>query len=299
MGDFGRSLRQLRESQGLSPERASGLTRVPVHHLIALESEQFQVLPSVASARGFVRLLAKLYKVDAQALVSQYEATLASGSAAPAIPLSQTNATIFKAQPSGRGHAGLSAGVGAVILILLALGWMRGNQESTVLTALAPETKEAASKAPSARRPAAEPAPAIEPEPVAPGQPSTVVAGNESAPVATPPVSPPPPVETPSFRLEIQANEQSWVQAAVDGGEVREALLQAGERLLWTATDAMDVTIGNAGGLVLMFNGESAPVLGEPGQVVRLRVTKDGIDKVRKFRSAPRPETLPSSALAF
>ncbi|MEW6324586.1 MAG: RodZ domain-containing protein [Nitrospirota bacterium] len=301
MGEFGQALRQLRETQGLSPERASVVTRVPVHHLLALEAEQFQELPSNASARGFIRLLARLYKADEPALIRQFESALASaGPIEPPIPLSQTNATIFRAQPS-RSHAGLSVGVGAVAVILLALAWMRGNQEPIMMTvASAP-----ASKAPAKKAVAPRPSPEAKAEAPAPEPPITqpaTVTGSEAAPAATSPadaVSSPAPAVTPEFRLEIQANEQSWVQATVDGSETREALLQAGERLEWTAREAMDVTLGNAGGLILSVNGEASPVLGESGQVVRLRATRDGIEKVRRFRTAPRPETLPPSALAF
>lgn len=307
MGEFGQYLRRLRESQGLSPERVCSLTKVPVRHLIALESEEFQSLPSDASARGFVKLLARQYKVNEQELLRQYDGAVApQGPVAPPLPLSQTNATIFRLQPSGRGHAGLGVGVGVIVVILLALGWMRGNQSPVTPTAMT-QKQVAANKSPAPRRPAtAEPPRAAEarPDATASPTPSTVETITQpAAPASVVPSEPAPSAPAPApalqLRLEIQATEQSWIQAKVDGAELREALLQPGERLLWTAAEAMEVTIGNAGGLTLVFNGEPVTSLGEPGQVVHLRMTAEGVEKVRRSRPTPRPESLPPSALAF
>jgi cytoskeleton protein RodZ len=245
--------------------------------------------------------------VDAHELLRRYEAAvMPGGPVSTPLPLSQTNATIFRVQPSGRSHAGLGIGVGVVIVILLALGWMRGNQ-LPVETASAPATKKqvAANKSTEARRPAtAEPPRVAEQAPVAtaPTTPQAADAASGAAPAAAPQPDPAPSPVLPAstqLRLEMQANEQSWVQAQVDGAEMREALLQPGERLLWTAVDAIEVTLGNAGGMTLVVNGEPVAPLGEVGQVIHLRVTKDRVEKIKRSRPAPRPESMTPSTLAF
>jgi len=302
MGEFGQLLRQLREAQGQSLDSVTQATRIPFRHLLALEAEQFQSLPSDASARGFVRLLAKHYRTDMQELLRRYERAAAPhGGGAQPLPLAQTNATIFKVQ-SGRRHAGLGMGVGLIVTILLLFGWMRGMQE--------PVNQAPAAHGPAkgekgtALRLTTPPAVAQEKPPhPAEGQKALVSSAAPSAPVKSEPVvaaaapaqaddaskaaapGPPP------LRLEIEAHEQSWVQAALDGGAVKEALLHAGERLTWTATEQMELTLGNAGGLALSFNGQALDALGGPGQVVRLHLTKDGLDRVK--RSAP-PKPPPS-----
>ena len=109
------------------------------------------------------------------------------------------------------------------------------------------------------------------------------------------------------LRLRLLASEESWIQVEVDGVEVKEAMLRPGESILWTATEQMELTIGNSGGLELTFNDEPLPLIGGLGQVARLRFTEEGLDgKIRLFRSepprprtTPRPDELPSSALAF
>jgi hypothetical protein len=97
----------------------------------------------------------------------------------------------------------------------------------------------------------------------------------------------------------MQANEQSWVQGVADGGEMKEALLQPGERLLWTADQAMEVTLGNAGGMTLVVNGEPVAPLGEVGQVIHLRVTKERVEKIKRSRPAPAPDAVTTSTLSF
>jgi cytoskeleton protein RodZ len=312
MGEFGQLLRQLREAQGQSIDSVSQATRIPSRHLIALEAEQFQSVPSDASARGFVRLLAKHYRKDAQELLRFYERSSVDphGGRAPMTPLAQTNTTIFKVQ-SGRRHAGLGMGVGLIVMVLLMFGWMRGMQEPVGQVQVAHSAAKV-EKAP-APRPTSPPTTlpttlkdkprSTEEQKVMAAAPPSIQpsAPLKSEPAVTPavtlPDSTPKEPALPPLRLEIEAHEQSWVQATLDGGEMKEALLQTGERLTWTATEQMELTIGNAGGLALSFNGQSLATLGEPGQVVRLHLTKDGLEHVRRY-APPRPPQPPPSTLS-
>ncbi len=312
MGEFGQALRALREAHGYSLEQVAETTRIRVRHLQSLESEQFEGLPSDASARGFVRQLARHLKADERELLRQFESALTPrGPVSAPAAVAPTNATVFKVQPSGRHHTGLGVGIGIVVIILLALGWMRGNQGQ-----LAPARVVLAGKSEpaggSSRRPPAEKAspPLNESKPVVDAPSAGGSTDRQKEATAKSPIVPSAqpdtiqstvlPAGNAPLRLEFQANEQSWVQAALDGGDVKEALLKPGERLLWTAKELMEVTIGNAGGLALTFNGQSLSPLGEPGKVVRLRVTKDGVTTPPPQRkSTPRPQSLPPSALAF
>ena len=68
-------------------------------------------------------------------------------------------------------------------------------------------------------------------------------------------------------RLVITASEPSWVQAIIDDTETKEALLQPGDRLAWSARKHVRLTVGNAGGVSIQLNGEAVPSLGASGQV--------------------------------
>jgi len=263
-----------------------------------------------------VRLLARHYRTDAQELLRYYERSVdPHGGRAPPPPLAQTNTTIFKVQ-SGRRHAGLGMGVGLIVVVLLLFGWMRGMQEPVgqvpaAHSAARVETRVDKGTAPRPTNPPATPSPVTpqdKPRPSHPSEDQKVMAlavpprvplksEPAVAPAMTLPDSTPKVPDLPPLRLEIEAHEQSWVQATLDGGEMKEALLQAGERLTWTATEQMELTVGNAGGLTLSFNGQSLATLGEPGQVVRLHLTKDGLEHVRRF-APPRPPQPPPSTLS-
>lgn len=311
MGEFGQLLRQLREAQGQSIESVTRATRIPSHHLLALETEQFQSVPSDASARGFVRLLAKHYRMDVQELLRCYERSIdPHGGRAQPLRLAQTNTTIFKVQ-SGRRHAGLGMGVGLIVVILLMFGWMRGMQEPVGQVPAAHSAARVETRVDKGTAPRPTTPPATQQDKPHPSHPS------EDQKVMTPVVTPSVPLKSepavaptamlpdstpkapvpPPLRLEIEAHEPSWVQATLDNGEMKEALLQAGERLTWTATEQMELTVGNAGGLALSFNGQSIATLGEPGQVVRLHLTKDGLEHVRRY-TPPRPPQPPPATLS-
>lgn len=55
---IGTRLRQAREAQGLSLEQASRATHIRLHYLQALEAGDFDAVPSIAQARGFIRAYA-------------------------------------------------------------------------------------------------------------------------------------------------------------------------------------------------------------------------------------------------
>jgi cytoskeleton protein RodZ len=55
----------------------------------------------------------------------------------------------------------------------------------------------------------------------------------------------------------------------VDDGQVAEELLQAGAVREWTATRRFTLTVGNAGGVEVDFNGKRMPSLGARGAVIQ------------------------------
>jgi cytoskeleton protein RodZ len=329
MGEFGHALRQLRQDGGISLQQLSDSTRIRVLHIEALESERFHELPSDASARGFVRLLVRQLRGNEPRLLKLFEeALIPHGPVSPPMPLAQTNTTLLKVQ-SGRHHAGLGIGAAMVVAVLLLFGWMRASQEP--LVAQPPSAQTATTESAKVAAMVPKPPAPVASSPTVPAQSSTSTSSVATQPqpadqprsetgateersgglVSRDAVTPATlPVGGFPLRLEVAASEQSWVQAEVDSAELREVLLQPGERLLWTAKEQMKLTVGNAGGLILTFNGELIPILGETGQVVRLRFTEAGLQG--RTSSSPnrssdpptpqtskRPDTLPPSALAF
>jgi len=69
----GQELQQAREERSLSIDQAASATHIRPHYLRALESGDFDTLPSVAQARGFLRAYASYLGLDPDPLLSLLE----------------------------------------------------------------------------------------------------------------------------------------------------------------------------------------------------------------------------------
>jgi cytoskeleton protein RodZ len=70
---IGKQLRQAREAQSISLDQAAQATHIRPHYLEALESNQFDELPSTAQLRGFLRAYGDYLKLDSSELVSHLD----------------------------------------------------------------------------------------------------------------------------------------------------------------------------------------------------------------------------------
>ena len=67
----GQRLRAARESQKLTLEKAAAATRLRVHHLQALEADDYSVMASAAQGRGFLRLYADYLAIDLEQVIRE------------------------------------------------------------------------------------------------------------------------------------------------------------------------------------------------------------------------------------
>ncbi len=80
----GQRLRTARESQKLTLEKAAAATRLRVHHLQALENDDYSIMASAAQGRGFLRLYADHLGLNFEQMIK--EASLPATPAEPATP---------------------------------------------------------------------------------------------------------------------------------------------------------------------------------------------------------------------
>lgn len=73
-------------------------------------------------------------------------------------------------------------------------------------------------------------------------------------------------------RFFVEADQKTWVQVKIDGKHTEEALLQPGDSREWEADESMQVVVGNAGGVRMMWNGESFGIPARPGSVLRFKL---------------------------
>ncbi|MBI3757376.1 MAG: DUF4115 domain-containing protein [Deltaproteobacteria bacterium] len=75
-------------------------------------------------------------------------------------------------------------------------------------------------------------------------------------------------VHNSSHLLRVRAKEATWIRVSAEG-QAKEMILQPGQSAAWSSESPFELTIGNAGGVTLNFDGQELPPLGRSGQVIR------------------------------
>jgi transcriptional regulator with XRE-family HTH domain len=110
--------------------------------------------------------------------------------------------------------------------------------------------------------------------------------------------SPPPPQaaekstvpEEKSITLQLKAVERTWVSIQLDDQPERDIMLQSGESISYQATKRIQMVVGNAGGLDLIFNDKQLERFGKPGEVFILLFTPEGVEGKRREETQPPEE---------
>lgn len=69
----GRMLRQLRESRGMSQAQVGDSLHLTIHYINALENDQYQKLPGMTFAKGYLKTYAALLGGDVDEVVERFE----------------------------------------------------------------------------------------------------------------------------------------------------------------------------------------------------------------------------------
>ena len=132
---IGEVLKRSRTRQGIEIAEVEERTKIRTKYLRALESEDWDVLPSPAYARGFLRTYAQLLGLDADAVVDEFRRQVESelSGAQPygvTEPVLEGRRRPLGSEPSRWGTAGLVAvGVIAAIGVLLVVGLVGGGDD--------------------------------------------------------------------------------------------------------------------------------------------------------------------------
>src|SRR5438552_17381688 len=73
MTNFGTSFKRAREAKGISLDQIASETRISTRFLLAIEREEFHLLPGGIFNRGFVRAYAEKIGLDPNQAVANYE----------------------------------------------------------------------------------------------------------------------------------------------------------------------------------------------------------------------------------
>ncbi len=248
---IGQLLRAAREARGMSREAAAATTRIKVVFLAAMEEDDYHLLPDEIYILRFLGEYAAFLDLDHQEIQRRFLHQIARD---------RSSLVVF---PMKRN---LTLSLRRLLPVLLLLAFFIPSV-FIGLSLVANWAQDAEGPEYAGR---SELVGASRPIKTLPSARETFA--GDSVATATPALPHPPvPSETKgaAYTLRAQAQEMTWMLVTIDGGETRDVLLRAGETWEWRAQEGFVVTVGNAGGVELVLNGEPLPRLGEPGQVIR------------------------------
>ncbi len=83
------------------------------------------------------------------------------------------------------------------------------------------------------------------------------------------------PKESHDHVLEIRATDVTWVRIHAGAHNARELLFQPGQSKRVSFSGKTVLKIGNAGGIILLLDGDDLGSLGQPGEVIRLSIPEE------------------------
>jgi cytoskeleton protein RodZ len=247
--EIGNALRTSRERQGIELGEVERETRIRARYLIALESEQFELLPARAYAKGFLRVYADFLGLDGRLIVAEFDTRFPDAEQPELAPaqMSVNVAPVWARRPP-------------VLLLLAAV-------LAVALLGVFAWRFEAGGHKPAS--------------PASPASPPTSTPQSRIAAAPPPTLHPPGRATTRSTQLVLRARGRCWLSiraGSAAGPVLYEATLEAGGILRYTLAPSRPrlwLRIGAPWNLELSLNGKPAAALpGVPGNVV---VSRGGV----------------------
>lgn len=249
--DFGTRLRQAREQRGISLRQIASATKISTTALEALERNDISRLPGGIFTRAFVRSYAIEVGLDPEQTVREFLTTFPTESVTAGTPYAPDSAEEDTFESHRRTASSLLWLFGLSLPVAIAIVYFSARGGPSNGAAPQPADSQAAG----------------------PGAP---VAQGAGGPAASPPAqaTSPAPSSAP-LSIVIEPKGPCWTSLSVDGSVAFARVLQAGEREARQAREEIVLEIGDAGAFAYSLNGAPGRPLGGPGEVVKMRITRD------------------------
>ena len=285
MGSFGERLRREREMRGVSLDQIVATTKIGRRLLLALEEEQFDLLPGGIFNKSYVKAYAKCVGMNEDEAVAEYM------QAANEVPpdtrvIAQQHASIHSNRPMQR--SGFPVLPVLILLVVIAGGiggWKvyQDRQNDREKRAAIPANPDVSQQPASSAAPVAGgggPAPGqassaqqVQTSPTGPA--ATQPASSAAAAVVPPPATIPPqkpPAESSAvnipagapFEVIVRPKDSAWVSVKSDGKYVVRGIIKPPDVRTIHATGQVVFYTGNAGAVEVSFNGKNVPLTGGP-----------------------------------
>lgn len=281
MEPLGEYLKNIRKSINASLETVAAKTKININYLNAIEEGRFNDLPGEVFIKGFLRSYAKFLGIDEADVINRYNQLRKE--IKETVPLeAKIEEAVQRKETVNLGSKKITPIIGSavvVFLIILAILFLR--TEEPVKKAERREDKKI--KIEKTEKPVEKPKDVIE-------APVQALNKKETEPAPQPKAEQIKKVKN-SLTLVINAAEQSWMMITIDEKEKKDILLQPGEKINLKAEKNFLITLGNAGGVDIEFNGKKLEPFGPKGRVVsNILLTREKIGR-KKAESAIKKET--------
>jgi cytoskeletal protein RodZ len=247
---LGQYLRTEREKKNISLETIAKATRITLKNLQALENDEFQGFPAPVFVRGFLRTYANYIGQDPQKIISLFEKQTTALFSPP---------DLKEEVPAKNSRPLYRYGIALIILIIIGIAVFAFFPQKT----LPPTSETVLPPFPNARTVEPPPIPPLGKDPfLASGKIPSGSEGEEKK-------------KEGRQVLKVKAIEKTWMYIQPDDQPGFDVLLQPIETVTWTAQNQLKITVGNAGGVEMSFNGIPQGRLGQSGQVVHLLFPRD------------------------
>ncbi len=250
---IGARLREAREALGLSREEVAQALHLSASQIACLEEEDFARFPAPIFVSGYLRKYARLLSIPGEPLVEAFEH---SGAEPPSLHIDLTSGMPRPRKINIEYWAGVLAGVGVIILLLV---WLLSGDEEPLKTQTAVPTPENTRPAPatvtqSGPRPAP-PAPAAVAAPPAAELPeATAPRPAALAPAAEKAARPTPAA---GDRLVLHFTADCWVEITDGKGQrLMFDLGRAGQTRVLEGSPPFSILLGYAPGVEIEYNGK-------------------------------------------
>jgi cytoskeletal protein RodZ len=249
LGELGRVLREARENKGLSIAEVEEDTKIRQAQIEALEEDDYAKLPSAIYRKGLLKTYAQYLGLDPKDVAALHGNDDA--------PLDRMPVVAEGFEPP-KGIAITSwlfldifLGILIVAAAVVAGSLAYSRWSPTLPTASSTATRQAALASPVLQ----------------------FTPTKTTLPTSTS-------TSIPSGRLQVdvQISARTWLEVAVDGEPTFRGLIEAGTNWSWFAEDSIALHVGNAGGVLVVLNGQELGALGEPDQVVDIEWTWENLN---------------------
>lgn len=274
---IGERLKTEREKKGISIDEIHSQLRIHPEIIRNLEDNKFEALPAAIYTRGFLKRYSEFLALNAQELVTEYEALHIPQKKQSFVIESDKGPATSSLFPDlatrGAKGPGIKAGPIVKLLILALAGLVVLYAGIKIVDAMS--SRPAKSRAPSPQsaqiqQPVDNKTREKAIAQVRKNSPYlyTVAQGNY------PKILPAEPI-----MLELRAHSAVWLRLAGDGDIVFESIMQAGQQKSWAANKAFDLQLGRPEGVSLSINGNDLGVMPDP-TAKHVSISRKGIRRL-------------------